>query len=110
MTTQGKQALSKTLICLGATVAAIPMWVTMTIPAIRGRPSHGWPPTWGSAMMATASVVVFAGVILGSRGLGKPLTVGRLFSQLFAFPCWIPVSVYLVGFGAGFFFEAVAGS
>ena len=56
------------------------------------------PPVWGEVIMATASVLILGGLFLGSRGVGKPLTTRLFFSLLFAFPCWIPAVVYLVGF------------
>ena len=35
------------------------------------------------------------GVLLGSRGVGVPLSVNRFSSLLFGYPCWMPFIIYI---------------
>ena len=43
-----------------------------------------------------AAVLILYGLWLGSRGIGTPLSIRVFLSLLFGYPCWIPVSIFLV--------------
>ena len=52
-------------------------------------------PNWCIALFILASTLMLVGVLIGSRGIGKPLTPEILFSIVFGYPNWIPAAIYL---------------
>ena len=52
-------------------------------------------PVWCMVLAIIASTLMAIGILIGSRGIGVPLTGERLFSVMFGYPCWIPAVVYL---------------
>ncbi len=61
-----------------------------------GIPYTSEPPFWVFIVYILSSILMLYGVLLGSRGAGKSLTFGRLFSLLFAFPNWVILAIYVI--------------
>jgi len=51
---------------------------------------------WVVIVYILATVLLLYGLWLGSRSIEAPLSISRFLNLLFGYPCWIPVSVYLV--------------
>ncbi len=99
MTCAQKQTLAKVFLFSGAGAGAVAMWGGFTYPALLGAFHRHYPlPIWAAVMTAIGSALIISGLLFGSRGLGKPLTAARMWSQILDYPCWIPFAIYMVGF------------
>jgi hypothetical protein len=52
-------------------------------------------PIWILPFFILGSILLLAGVLLGSRGRGVPLDTERLISLCLGYPCWIAAALYI---------------
>lgn len=58
---------------------------------------NAWNDSWWLAVVFIfATGLLLYGLWLGSRGIGEPLSLDWSWNLLFGYPCWVPVSIYLV--------------
>jgi len=96
MTNSDKIFLSKKLLISGWNLAILGAVFLNFIAIFLTDSGHGFViPNWCIALFIFASTLMIAGVLLGSRGIGRPLTAETLFSIVFGYPNWIPAVIYL---------------
>lgn len=100
---RSKEILASVLICAGWGFGTVVWWGAAIVPWLLVSDSAadpaGWlSPPWAQVMMPAAAVGLVAGIVLGSRGVGKPLTFQVLVSMHFKFPRWVFVVAYLASF------------
>ncbi len=96
MTNSEKILLSKKLVISGWILAIIGAAILNYIEIFLAETEQGFSiPNWCIALFILASALMLIGVLLGSRGVGKPLTAESLFSIAFGHPNWIPALIYL---------------
>lgn len=106
------ERIGRALICLGATMFALPLWIEQTIPAVLGtlELTRSDYPNWGDIMLVASSLPLVVGLFVGTLGSGERPSLRQFGKRLFEFPCWIPVSAILVGFALGCLFYHARGS
>jgi hypothetical protein len=100
MKSGAKEALSTALVSVGWRAGTVVWWVTAIVPWLRssGQAGKHGPASWAEATMALASACLVAGALVGSRRLGRPLTLKLLLSLLAMFPSCILMAAYLTSF------------
>ena len=57
--------------------------------------TDGQIPIWIIPFFVLGSVLMLAGVLLGSRGIGVPLDKERFFTLSLGYPCWVAAVIYI---------------
>ena len=105
MTLEKRLFLSKTFIFASASLAVLAsFWIDIIAPSIGElHPVDAFSVPWTISGLFL-SVLFLSGVYMGSRGVGRPLTISAFFKLVFGFPCWIPFAVYFAAQFFGFFY------
>jgi hypothetical protein len=87
--------LSKKILFIAWIIAVLGSFIALYYTIPPGNNDHTNVPYWAHIPFIAGSILMLVGVLLGSRGVGVPLSVNRLFSLVFGYPCWIPFLIYL---------------
>lgn len=63
-------------------------------------------PHYDTFLGLVLSAVFILALYLGSRGVGRQLTISHFLKLVFGYPCWIPLVAYFL---FGFFFSIILG-